>query len=159
MNSAGAKEYVFHFITALKLTEKKRAALEAEKEKWRRREELARDRGEEDLAAGARGDAERVEAEIDSLSAEEAELKSQIETMRRQLPLLAARERNVDPDLLEQELNIALGRDLAEDKPPRPGLERKFEGMDADAALDALKARMGLAGAAGGGSVNGGPEA
>jgi phage shock protein A len=155
MDTAGAKEYVFHFITALKLTEKRRAALEAEKEKWRRREELARGRGAEDLAAGARGEAERVEAEIESLSAEEAELKSQIEAMRRQLPLLAARERSVDPDLLEQELNIALGKDLAGDKMPGLGLERNFEGMDADAALNALKARMGLAD----GAVEGGPEA
>ncbi|MDR1352065.1 MAG: chromosome partitioning protein [Treponema sp.] len=154
MSPADAKEYIFHFITALKLAEKDRAGLEAELEKWRKREELARSRGAEDLAGEARQETERIRAKVDLLSAEEAGLKAQIETMRKQLPGLAARERSVDPDLLEQELNIALGKDLAgsgSGGPSGPGLDRQFEGMNADAALEALKARMGLGGAAEGG--------
>jgi phage shock protein A len=165
MDSAGAKEYIFHFIATLKLTEKSRAALEAEREKWLKREELALGKGAEDLALEARREAERIRNKIDSLSAEEAELKAQIETMRKQLPSLAARERTIDPDLLEQELNIALGKDLAGDNPSGPGLERQFESINADAALAALKARMGAGAASdgdtapgGGASTNGGRE-
>jgi phage shock protein A len=153
MNPAGAKEYIFHFIAALKLTEKNRAGLEAEREKWRKREELARNKGVEDLAVEARREMERIQGKLDSLSAEEAELKVQIETMRKQLPALAARERSVDPDLLEQELNIALGRDLAAGNPAGEAFDRQFESMNADAALEALKSKMGLAAKAGGGTT------
>ncbi|MDR2053769.1 MAG: chromosome partitioning protein [Treponema sp.] len=148
MNPADAKEYIFHFIATLKLTEKNRAGLEAELEKWRGRVDLARGKGAEDLAAEARRETERIQGKLDSLAAEEAALKTQIETMRRQLPALAARERSIDPDLLEQELNIALGKDLADSGPAGPALERQFESMNADAALEALKAKMGLAGPA-----------
>jgi phage shock protein A len=153
MTPADAKEYVFRFIAALKLTEKNRAGLEAEREKWRKREELARNKGAEDLAVEARRETERIQGKLDSLSAEEAELKARIETMRRQLPALAARERSVDPDLLEQELNIALGKDLAAGNPAAPALDRQFESINADAALEALKAKMGLD--AGGGKATG----
>ena len=148
MNPADAKEYIFHFIATLKLTEKSRAALEAEREKWRKREELARSKGAEDLAVEARRETERIQGKLDSLSAEEAALKAQIETMRKQLPGfagLAARERSIDPDLLEQELNIVLGKDLTAGSSPGPALDRRFESMNADAALEALKTRMGLA--------------
>jgi phage shock protein A len=165
--AAGAKEYIFHFIATLKLTEKERAVLEADREKWRKREELALSKGAEDLALEARRETERIQGKIDSLFAEETELKAQIEAMRKQLPGfagLAARERTIDPDLLEQELNIALGKDLAGDNPAGPGLEQKFESMDTDMALEALKARMraGAApdnGAAGGTAGNGGSNA
>ncbi|MDR1412163.1 MAG: chromosome partitioning protein [Spirochaetaceae bacterium] len=147
MSPADAKEYIFHFITALKLAEKNRAGLEAEKEKWRKREELARNKGAEDLAGEARREKDRIQGKVDSLSAEEAEIKARIETMRKQLPGLAARERSVDPDLLEQELNIVLGKDLAGGGPAGPGLDGQFESMNADAALEALKAKMGPGGA------------
>lgn len=166
MSPAGAKEYIFHFIATLKLTEKNRAGLETEREKWRKREELARSRGAEDLAVEARRETERIQGELDSLSAEEAGLKTQIETMRRQIPALAARERSIDPDILEQELNIALGRDLADGDPAGPALDRRFESVSADAALESLKAKMGLAGPApdnataadGGTTPDGGPK-
>ncbi|MDR0451559.1 MAG: chromosome partitioning protein [Treponema sp.] len=148
MSPAGAREYIFHFITALKLAEKNRAALEADLEKWRKREELARSRGAEDLAGEAARETERIRGKIAAVSAEEAEIKAQVETMRRQLPGLAARERSIDPDILEQELNIALGKDLA--GPAPSGAGRGLEAANAapgaaDAALEALKARMGLA--------------
>jgi phage shock protein A len=155
MKAAGAKEYIFHFITTLKVTEKNRACLMAEQEKWRNREALARAKGAEDLAEEAHRETERIQAKIDTLSVEAAELRAQIETMRRQLPGLAARERSVDPDLLEQELNIALGKDLADDGPADSGLDRRIEDLNADAALEALKAKMGLTG---GGVPDGGSQ-
>jgi chromosome segregation ATPase len=155
MSPADAKEYIFRFITTLKLTEKNLAELEAEQEKWRNREELARDKGAADLAEEAHRETERIQAKTDSLSGEAVELRAQIATMRRQLPALAAGERSIDPDLLEQELNIVLGKDLTGDSPA--GLDRQFEDLNAGAALDALKAKMGLAG--GGGADPDGEEA
>ena len=61
--------------------------------------------------------------------------------MRRQLPGLAARERSVDPDLLEQELLMALGRSSEE-----AAAEKAFQELEkedsAEAALQVLKAKM-----------------
>ena len=64
--------------------------------------------------------------------------------MRRQIPLLAARERSIDPDLLEQELLMTLGNMPGDEEKVRA--ERQFREMEkaqsADAALDELKAKM-----------------
>jgi hypothetical protein len=84
------------------------------------------------------------------LAAEAAGLRESIERMRRQLPGLAARQRSIDPDLLEQEMLIALGRNPGDEA--AVGLERKMAGLEKTAgaadALAALKAKMGLAPAA-----------
>ncbi|GHV74403.1 hypothetical protein AGMMS49940_17050 [Spirochaetia bacterium] len=140
MGAADAKEYIFHYITTLKLTEKKYGTLKGEHEKWLARLNLAASRGAEDLAAAARGEADRIRAERDAIEAEIATLKAQIQRMRGQLPGLAARERSIDPDLLEQELLLALGHTPGEEKTPE--LERQFAAAEADAALEALKAKL-----------------
>jgi chromosome segregation ATPase len=135
MGAADAKEYIFHHITTLRLSEKRRGELVGEHEKWLSRVSLARSRGKEDLALAAQGEADKLRPELDSLAGEIAGLKAQIRRMRDQLPGLAARERSVDPDLLEQELLIALGSDMAD-------LDRQFEAVETDAALEALKAKL-----------------
>jgi hypothetical protein len=69
--------------------------------------------------------------------------------MRRRLPGVAARERRIDPDLLEQELLITLGRMPGEGEGPAgegaalPG-DDAFKDAEVGAALAALKAKMGL---------------
>jgi hypothetical protein len=140
MSAAAAKEYIFHHITALKLAEKDRDGLLAELDKWEKRAELARGRGVPDLAADAEKEAGRVRARAEGMLAEIAELRVKIEKMRKELPALAARERSVDPDLLEQELLIVLGKN--------PGDEitagGDFKVVEAAAALEALKAKMGV---------------
>jgi hypothetical protein len=72
------------------------------------------------------------------------ELKSQIETMRSQLPGLAARERSIDPDLLEQELLISRGY-LPGDE-VKAETDRRVRDLEKNAALDAeleaLKTKM-----------------
>jgi phage shock protein A len=145
MDVGAAKEYIFHYITTLKLTEKKIQDLEAELSRWNSRIELAKSKGAADLAVEAVGEAEKIKAQQVILTGEAAELKAQIEEMRKQLPGLAARERNIDPDLLEQELLIALGRMPGEEK--QAETDRLFQQMEkdsaAEAALEALKTKMG----------------
>jgi phage shock protein A len=140
MGVADAKEYIFQYATTLKLSEKRRGELTGELEKWLSRVTLARSGGKEDLAQAAQGQADKLQAELDALAGEITELKARIQRMRDQLPGLAARERSVDPDLLEQELRIALGEDLAGDD--KANLDRRFEAAEAEAALEVLKAKM-----------------
>ena len=96
LRTADAKAYIAQYLTTLKLTEKKLAECAAEEVKWRGRVALARSKGVEDLAQEAEKQVERATEQKNSLSAEIAGLKSQIETMRKQLPGLAARERSVE---------------------------------------------------------------
>jgi phage shock protein A len=144
MSPAAAKEYIAGFISTLKLTEKEIAGLAAEWSKWNSRVELAAAQGRSDLALEAGTEAERIKSKQTRLLAEADALQSQIEQMRRQLPLLAAQERRIDPDLLEQELLIAAGRMPGDTEKARTGrmlddIEREAA---ADAALAELKAKM-----------------
>ncbi|GHV43801.1 hypothetical protein AGMMS49546_26460 [Spirochaetia bacterium] len=145
MDIAGAKEYIFHHISTLKLTEKKIQDLEGELARWNSRIELAKSRGAGDLAQEAADEAEKIRARRTALADEAAELKAQIEEMRKQLPSLAARERSIDPDMLEQALLIAAGLMPGEEK--QAETDRLFNQLEKDssteAALDALKTKMG----------------
>ncbi|GHV94406.1 hypothetical protein AGMMS50293_07260 [Spirochaetia bacterium] len=144
MAPAAAKEYLFGFISTLKLTEKQAQDLDAELSKWTSRVALANSRGRLDLVQEAEQEVERIKSRQQQLIAEAGELKLQIEEMRRQLPLLAARERSIDPDLLEQELLMAAGYLPGEEDKARS--DRLFSDIEkeasADAALLALKAKM-----------------
>ncbi|MDR2257855.1 MAG: chromosome partitioning protein, partial [Treponema sp.] len=86
----------------------------------------------------------RIKEQQARLEGEAAELKGQIERMRKQLPLLAARERSVDPDLLEQELLMAAGYLPGDEE--KAETERRFREIEktsaADAALGELKEKM-----------------
>ncbi|GHT84707.1 hypothetical protein FACS1894137_08070 [Spirochaetia bacterium] len=140
MGAADAKEYIFHYISTLKLTEKRHGELTGEYEKWIARISLAKSKGAEDLALAAQGEADKVRIARDALETEIAGLKDRIQHMRGQLPGLAARERSIDPDLLEQELQMTLGHTPGEEKAAE--LERQFASAEADAALEALKAKL-----------------
>jgi len=141
MNAAEAKEYILGFIATLKLTEKEISSLEEEAVKWKGRADLARSRGMSDLLAGAEKEAERVNARLCALREEAQALKDGIDSMRRQLPGVAARERSVDPDVLEQELLMALGQ-TGEDVKAEKAFRELEKDHAADAALEALKAKM-----------------
>lgn len=152
MNPQDAKAYIAAHLATLKLTEKKRTELEGELAKWMGRISLARSKGDEALALEAEKAAERVRSDLSRIQVEEAELRSQIETMRRQLPGLAARQRTVDPDLLEQELLMASGRlpgDEAAAETER-NLAKLEKESRAEAALAEFKAKL-----AGGGDRSG----
>ncbi|MDR1947768.1 MAG: chromosome partitioning protein [Spirochaetaceae bacterium] len=151
MSAGEAKEYLFHHISTLKLTEKKYRELEGEIAKWDSRAALAGSRGAPDLARQAEEEAARCRDSRAALGAEIAELKRQIEGIRQQIPGLAARERSVDPDLLEQEILIAMGGTPGDtdETPDGSGVDptaRAIDALTAGAALEALKAKMGLGG-------------
>jgi phage shock protein A len=151
LSPAAVKDYLFGLISTLKLTEKQAAGLDADLSKWNSRLELAKSRGNTDLAQEAEKELERIQAKQQQLTAEMGELNLQIEEMRRQLPqicgaspMLAARERSIDPDLLEQELLIASGRMPGDEEKARS--DHAFDKLEteavAEAALAELKAKM-----------------
>ena len=141
MSAADAKEYILNFIATLKLTEKEISALEEEALKWKNRVDLARSKGMEGILAEAEREADKVNAKLAGLVEEALSLKNGIADMRRQLPTLAAKERSIDPDLLEQELLMALGQ--SEEEAATEKAFRKLEKENAaDEALEALKTKM-----------------
>ena len=138
------KEYIYNFIATLKLTERQILNIDDEIDKWRSRVELANSKGQPELAREAEKEQNRLAEKQQTLKAEAEQLKLQIEEMRRQIPLLAARERSIDPDLLEQELLMAAGNLPGDEEKVRA--ERQFREMEraqtAEAALDELKTKM-----------------
>jgi phage shock protein A len=144
MDAAGAREYILNFITTLKLAEKKIRELDEDMVKWNSRIDLARSQGKDDLAAEAEQAAGQIKGQRAQLAEEAAALKSQIEEMRKQIPALAARERSIDPDLLEQELLMAAGYLPGDEE--KAETERRFRDIEkssaADAALEELKEKM-----------------
>ena len=141
MKPEDAKNYIHGFITTLKLTEKEILSLEGEAAKWGNRVELARSRGMEELRAEAEKEAGKINERLAALRGEKQSLEDSIASMRRQLPGLAARERSIDPDVLEQELLMALGHTEEE-----AATEKAFKKLEkesaADEALNALKNKM-----------------
>ena len=144
MNVRDAREYILGFISTKKLCEKKLAALDLEFDKWKARERLALDKGEEVLAQGAQRQWREVDESRQKLQHEINELGRQIKSMIAQLPGLAARERTIDPDLLEQELLIAAGYMLGDED--KAASDRRFSAMEkeaaGEAALEKLKQKM-----------------
>ena len=144
MSPAEAKEYIFGFITTLKLTENEIKSLENEAAKWNNRIELARSKNSAEfttLMDEAVKEAEKIKNRLIFLREEESSLKKNINIMKEQLPGLAALERSIDPDLLEQELLMALGQTEEEAKTERAFRKLEKE-KDADSALEALKSKM-----------------
>ena len=145
LDSAGAKEYIFGILSTLKLTEKDLEALKEEEAKWERRVILAREQGNDELFQRAEAEKERIAARRAGLEKDAQDIRVYINNLKQQLLILPAKERSIDPDLLEQELLILTGRLPGEEK--EAAQDRAFEKLEkkasADAALEALKARMG----------------
>jgi phage shock protein A len=144
LDAAGLKDYLFGLMSTQKLTEKKIHELEEERVKWEARAALAASQNRADLAAEAKNEAEKTRSRKQELAVEAETLKTCIAEIQKNLPLAAARERSVDPDLLEQELIMAAGYLPGEES--RLRTERQFRELEnekaADAALSELKAKM-----------------
>jgi len=141
MSAAAAKEYIFALIATLKLTEKNIHSLEEEAAKWKGRVELARSAEKNDLVSEAEKGMQGAEEKLAGLREEEVSLRDQIEAIRKKLPGLAARERSIDPDLLEQKLLMALGK-MGDEADTEKAFEKLEKDANADAALQALKEKM-----------------
>ena len=145
LDSAGAKDYILGVLSTLKLTEKEIKNLMEEEAKWERRSELALGQGKDDLYQEALKEKDKIFSRRINMEAEAAGMNASIKKMQSQLRILPAKERSIDPDLLEQELLILAGRMPGEEK--EAARDRAFEKMEKDAsadlALEALKARMG----------------
>ena len=145
MNAAEVKDTILALIMTLKLTQKDIQSLEDEAAKWKGRVELARSKRENDLFVEAGKELERIEARLAALKEEENSYKGEIEALRRQLPGIdvreRSRERDIDPDLLEQELLMTIG--LTEEELKKEKAFRELEkNAAADAALEKLKDKM-----------------
>ena len=141
MSVADAKEYILNHITTLKLTEKNIGALEEEAAKWKSRVEMALSKGMGDILTEAQREAEKVNVRLTGLREEVRALKDSIDAMKRQLPTLAAKQRSIDPDLLEQELLMTLDQ-TEEDAATERAFKKLEKDTAADSALEALKAKM-----------------
>lgn len=146
MDANAAKAYIAQYIAALKLHEKDAEKAAEELALWESRVALAHSKGGPELAAQAEKETDSLRAKKASLGMEIETLKAQIETMRKQIPGLAARARSVDPDLLEQELLIASGYLPGDEEKVAADQNLKIieKNASADSALEALKAKMGL---------------
>ncbi|MHB9294309.1 hypothetical protein PilKf_00016 [Pillotina sp. SPG140] len=144
-NSADdAKMHIKALITTLKLNEKTINDLNADIAKWEQRVQLARTAGKCELQKQAEAVLADIKAKRDTISAECTALRRQWSELQQRLPTIAAQERTIDTDLLQQELLIVNGY--------LPGEEEKMEAdrhfaaeeknVSAAAALEALKAKM-----------------
>jgi phage shock protein A len=146
-SSAEAQEQLFAYIATLKLTEQKRREYEQEGALWEGRVKLAQSKGRADLQAAAQTEVARIRVQQAELDAECTEYKAQIQKLRAALPSIAARDRTIDTDLLEQELLIAAGYNPGEEEKAKvdrafADTEKREKNDKADAALAALKAKM-----------------
>ena len=116
-----------------------------EQAKWERRVNLAREQGKDDLLRGAEEEMEKITKRRIDLENEAADLGVRINNLKQQLSVLPAKERSIDPDLLEQELLILSGRMPGDEKEAER--DRAFEKLERDASVDSaleeLKAKMG----------------
>ncbi len=146
MSFTEAKAYVAAHLASLSLTRKKIGDLDADVSKWEARVQLARAHGDPALESAAEAELERIKATRTKLATEAQDLEASAQRMRRALPGTAARERSVDPDLLEQELLMAAGHLPGEED--EVATERKLDALEnaqrVDDALAALKAKMGI---------------
>jgi phage shock protein A len=137
-----AKRYILAHITDLNLLKQKIQTVAADLETWKSRVALAESKALPDLKASAEAQVSAIAANLAALSTEAQALERDIDAMKSQLPGLAARERRIDPDRLEVELQMATGEF---DHPGQAAVEREVKATEADDALARLKASLGMA--------------
>lgn len=136
-----AQAYILEYTTSKKLTEKELEAVTAEIVAWSQKQQLAQNQGRADLVAAVESKLRELTAKQTQLEQERAELAIKIDTMKQQLPLLKARERTVDPDLLLAEMEMTLGKST-EDLIKEKELNRSISTLNADEALKKLKEKL-----------------
>lgn len=107
----GASDMLLAYATDAKKYEKDIALLRTQAAEWMSKVQRARERGLEDLAARAEREAQSCMSRVQELEIELACLRRDIEDLRAALPILKAKRRSVDPDLLLAELSMLVGQD------------------------------------------------
>lgn len=132
MDPAQASEYLLAFVTTLKQTEKALVAATEETNLWTRRVALARNKGDEGLAAQAQARASDALATQSALEAELTDLKAKVVVLKEKLARLRVTgARLVNTDLLLAQLQMVVGE--------KDTLGEAMKKEEANAALDELK--------------------
>jgi len=139
-----AKAYVGEFLTSLKLTDQELARLKEELATWTKRVELAAQKAATDLEAAARAKTAELASRLQQLEAERGELMANIQRMKEKLPMIAASQRLIDPDLLLAELQMASGEAL--DQTAASTTSRAIDSLGVEDALAALKHKLNSSG-------------
>ena len=139
LDPGAAREYVLGYITALRITGKKRQRLEASLKTWEERIKQATEAGNTTLRDTARNEMQRIQDGLGRVAFEESELSAQVEVMKRHLksmqhgPVV-----NADAEALLAQLQSITGEpDTLKSDLNRLGAEHR-----ADEELEALKRRM-----------------
>jgi chromosome segregation ATPase len=149
----GAMNLLFAYTTDIKRHDKDIEALNKDIALWSSRVSLAEGRGLAELAAGARTQLAQLETKRGEIQASRAELERDASRIKEALPGIKAKERSVDPDMLQAELSMMTGELL---DPEKARLDRELDALSkagsAADPLEALKRKMGLAGGNEGGT-------
>ena len=142
----GAMNLLFAYTTDIKRHEKDIEALKKDVALWTSRVSLAEGKGLAELAAGARTQLSQLEAKLSDIQASKGELERDAARIKEAIPGIKAKERSIDPDLLQAELSMMTGEAL---DPEKAKLDRELDALSkADPSADplnALKKKMGLA--------------
>lgn len=151
----GASKLLLAYATDAKKYEKEIASLKSQAEEWKSKAMLARSRAMPELSESASQKASELESKAQELSLELADLRRDIGQLREALPIIKAKQRSVDPDILLAELSMIVGN-LGEEKTaasgseatepagPPPETPQKPPVDSLDDALAELKKKMGL---------------
>ena len=139
LDPGAAREYVLGYITALRLTARKRQRLEASLKTWEERIKTATEAGDSKLRDAARNELQRIQDGLGRVASEESELTAQVEVMKRHLksmqrgPVV-----NADAEALLAQLQSITG----EPDKLKTDLDRLGAEQRADEELEALKRRI-----------------
>ena len=137
MDMRSARQYLIAIVANLKQIKEKQKKLREDLDTWTGRIELARGKNRSDLEAAAVQRKDDISYQLQTLSAEEAELLREASRMKARMGLLKTEvERSVNTDLLLSELEMLVGEPDT--------LSRQFEEEEAEATLRKLKEDMGL---------------
>jgi chromosome segregation ATPase len=164
LDFASAQEMLLAYMTDIKTHEKDIETVKRDVALWRSRVALAESKGLAELANGARKQLGESEEKLSQIEASKAELVADAQRIKEAIPGIKAKERSIDPDLLQAQLSMMTGESL---DPEKARLDKELSALDAapksDSALDELKRKMGLApdgtsGASGAANESGKPE-
>ncbi len=145
----GAMELLFAYTTDIKRHEKDMESLGKEIKLWESRVSLAEGKGLADLALAAHAQLDQLKGRLAEIGTSRDELARDSQRIKESLAGIKAKERSIDPDLLQAELSMMTGEALDPDK---ARLERELAALEpggpkaspAENALSMLKRKMGL---------------